>query len=207
MNRTRRDLLIAAVLIGFSRPVRAEDPTAESAVYRALLAYFAAKAGADAEAAHLFIAEKPARLDEALPQGPGETPRPKALEALVPGTTESLRNRFLQVLESSEPIDARWLASEGRLKVTAVSQYEPEGVFTTWADFRARFPEAKGLLRLSRVAIDDDRQTALVYAGYWCGGTCGGGYLFLLASLNNGWRVVHEQQLWVAANDRSVDEA
>jgi hypothetical protein len=195
MNRHRREVLMAAALLGFVPLVRAADKSAESAIYRALFTYFESKA---TEPSHVFVAEKAARLEEVLPEHPSETLRPKRLQALVPGTTESVRNEFLRVLESRRPIDARNLAFEGRIKVTVVSRNEPEDVFNSWGNFRERFPDAKALLRLSHVAIDDDKQTALVCAGYWCGGTCGGGYLFLLANLKNGWRVVHDQMLWVA---------
>jgi hypothetical protein len=195
MNSQRRALLIAATLMSFLPLGRAADKAEQNAVYRALFRYFQRKA---TDSLHLFISENPAQAVEVFGETPQDMPHSKRLEGLVPATTESLRKRFLDALGARDPINVSDLAFEGRLKITLVSRQEPKAIFENWTEFRERFPDAKGLMRISHAAIDDDAQMALVYAGLWCGGTCGGGYLFLLAKLKDGWRVVHDQVLWVA---------
>jgi hypothetical protein len=195
MNSQRRALLIAAALMAFLPLGRAADKAEQNAVYRALFRYFQRKA---TDSLHLFISENPAQAADVLGEALQDMPHTKRLEALVPATTESLRKRFLVALAARDPINVGDLAFEGPLKITLVSRKEPKAILESWPQFRERFPDAKGLMRISHVAIDDDEEMALVYAGLWCGGTCGGGYLFLLAKRKDGWRVVQDQVLWVA---------
>lgn len=64
--------------------------------------------------------------------------------------------------------------------------------------FKNEYPEARGILRLSYSAIDIDSQTAIVYVGFFCGPLCGGGSIYVLAKLKDGWRVVNEKNVWVS---------
>jgi hypothetical protein len=69
-----------------------------------------------------------------------------------------------------------------------------------WARFRARFPDATGLLSVSRVAIDDSQQHALVYVEFACGPECGTGRLVHLARADGRWQVISGELLWVAGS-------
>jgi hypothetical protein len=69
-----------------------------------------------------------------------------------------------------------------------------------WARFHKRFPKAPGLLRVSRVAIDDTEQSALVYVEFACGPECGTGRLIRLARAGDRWQVQSGELVWVAGS-------
>lgn len=64
---------------------------------------------------------------------------------------------------------------------------EYERLLPSLESYRGR---ARGYASFSRPGYSADG-TALVYASYVCGGTCGNTWLFLLARIDDGWRVVH----------------
>ena len=78
--------------------------------------------------------------------------------------------------------------------------FEGEEPALGWARFHARFPDAPGLLRVSRVAIDETQQNALVYIEFACGPECGTGRLVRLARVDGLWRVESGELLWVAGS-------
>ncbi len=69
-----------------------------------------------------------------------------------------------------------------------------------WARFHKRFPNAPGLLRVSRVAIDEQQQQALVYVEFACGPECGTGRLLRLARSDDAWLVQSGELVWVAGS-------
>lgn len=69
---------------------------------------------------------------------------------------------------------------------------------TGWTRFHKRFPHAPGLLRVSRVALDDAHANALVYVEFACGPACGTGRLIRLARVNTTWAVLSGELMWVA---------
>ena len=71
---------------------------------------------------------------------------------------------------------------------------------TGWARFRKRFPAAPGLLRVSRVAVDDPQLQALVYVEFACGPECGTGRLIRLARSGEAWLVQSGELVWVAGS-------
>ncbi len=70
----------------------------------------------------------------------------------------------------------------------------------SWARFHARFPDAPGLLGVSRVAIDEARLNALVYVEFACGPECGTGRLVRLARVDGLWQVLSGELLWAAGS-------
>ncbi len=67
-----------------------------------------------------------------------------------------------------------------------------------WARFHKRFPQAPGLLGVSRVALDDAHTSALVYVEFACGPACGTGRLIRLSRVNSTWAVLSGELMWVA---------
>jgi len=78
--------------------------------------------------------------------------------------------------------------------------FEGDEPALSWARFRARFPEAPGLLRVSRVAIDEARLNALVYIEFACGPECGAGRLVRLARVIGVWQVQSGELIWTAGS-------
>jgi hypothetical protein len=67
-----------------------------------------------------------------------------------------------------------------------------------WDRLRARFPDAEGVIRLSRVAFSADGRWALMYFDIQCGVTCGGGNYLGLRRAGDTWRVVADVNLWAS---------
>ena len=60
-------------------------------------------------------------------------------------------------------------------------------------------PDAGDLMiRLSAISFTDDRQDALVYRMFYCGGLCGEGHILRLQRTPAGWRVVRSVMLWIS---------
>ena len=209
MNSTRRLLLTSAIpLLLFPTMAFSSRVSPASSIFGALFAYLLAQPGTPDV---LVIEELTASIEEVLPPPPAipeanlssMSPAEK-LKGLYPAATETLRTEFLRILARGGAIDRNQFAAEGGVKIVWLSRQQKAAIFDTepqlkaWERFRAQFPHSKSLLRLTAPAIDLDSQTALLYLGWSCGGTCGGGSLFLFARLKDGWRVMHEQQMWVA---------
>ena len=65
-----------------------------------------------------------------------------------------------------------------------------------WVSFYKDHPASRGLFHVSRVAFWKD--FALVYVGWFCGGTCGEGAVFLLRSDHGTWVVQTTVTSWVS---------
>ncbi|HEX6070925.1 MAG TPA: hypothetical protein VFZ18_13915 [Longimicrobiaceae bacterium] len=59
-----------------------------------------------------------------------------------------------------------------------------------WRAFYSAYPRSPGLIRLSRVGFDPERQQALVFVSHSCGGRCGSGAYLLLSNASGSWAVV-----------------
>lgn len=68
---------------------------------------------------------------------------------------------------------------------------------TYWEAFYAAYPDSPGLIRLSRVGFDPERQQALVFVSHVCGGRCGRGVYLLLSDASGSWEVIGKSGEWV----------
>jgi hypothetical protein len=66
-----------------------------------------------------------------------------------------------------------------------------------WADLRAKYPDARGILYLSRVAFNSQMDKALVFAGSACCGSGGGGFL-LMRKEKGVWVVEDGIATWIS---------
>lgn len=73
-----------------------------------------------------------------------------------------------------------------------------EDPVANWARFRQRYPDAPGILRLSRAAFDSYQQQALVYLEFSCGPACGSGRLIHAAREGKGWKALSGELIWIA---------
>jgi hypothetical protein len=64
--------------------------------------------------------------------------------------------------------------------------------------FAKRFPGSHRVISLSNVGFNSNRNEALVYVSYYCGGLCAGGSFFVLKKRSNKWVIAWQHQLWVS---------
>lgn len=74
----------------------------------------------------------------------------------------------------------------------------PEEYANKWKEFYERYPNSPGMISLSRVGFNSDKDQALVYVGNSCGGLCGKGYYVMLMKSDRVWKVQKEMLLWVS---------
>ena len=67
-----------------------------------------------------------------------------------------------------------------------------------WEEFHQKYPNSPGIISLSRVGFNSDKDQALVYTANSCGNLCGKGYYVLLMKSDKGWKVQKEIFLWVS---------
>lgn len=67
-----------------------------------------------------------------------------------------------------------------------------------WKNFFSKFPNAPGILLVSRVGFNSDKTEAVVYAGKSCGTLCGEGYYVRLTKIGDRWTVADQTTVWIA---------
>jgi hypothetical protein len=96
----------------------------------------------------------------------------------------AVRSRDVVSLASvmGEVAGVHWITPDEKRRVfTGGGVREPDR-------FRELFPNANGLLSVSRVGFDAGRRYAAVQVGHWCGSLCGsGGYVLLRRDAHGAW--------------------
>jgi hypothetical protein len=86
------------------------------------------------------------------------------------------------------------------LPYVLLSQAELNAIFAInqdgWGVFHGRYPQADGILTLSRAGFDDRFEQALVYAGYRRQGPGGAGYYVLLKKITGTWTIEQKVKIW-----------
>jgi hypothetical protein len=67
-----------------------------------------------------------------------------------------------------------------------------------WDTFYAQYPDAHGIIQLSRVGFSATLDQALVYVGAMYGDLAGAGYYYLLQKDDSGWTVSCQQMTWIS---------
>lgn len=67
-----------------------------------------------------------------------------------------------------------------------------------WIGYRAAFPNATGILTISRIGLSPDTQWAIVYAGMQSDWLAGSGRLYVLHRRGTTWRIIATRMLWVS---------
>ena len=71
---------------------------------------------------------------------------------------------------------------------------------SNWTRFRAAFPDASGIVRVSRPGIDDAARVAVLYLEFQCGHECGSGRLINLAlDATDSWQVTSGSLVWITS--------
>jgi hypothetical protein len=86
--------------------------------------------------------------------------------------------------------------------VTLISDTEVERLtfdaYEGWRPFWKQYPDAQGILTLSRVTFDVEARRALVYVGIQSGADAGSGSYIVLHRGNDGWVVEDTLLMWVS---------
>ena len=89
------------------------------------------------------------------------------------------------------------LANEERLEI--FNGPDPD---VNWQQFRARFPDAIGIIRVSRPSTDAMAKSALLYLEFECGSKCGSGRLInLVQAVPDQWQVTTGTLVWITSPD------
>ncbi len=107
------------------------------------------------------------------------------------------RNRYR--LEQQLALEGNYhlLADEERVEIFNGS--DPD---VNWQQFRARFPDAAGIIRVSRPSTDDAAKSALLYLEFECGANCGSGRLVNLGrTVSDQWQVTTGTLVWITSPD------
>ncbi len=112
-------------------------------------------------------------------------------------TEQDLLNDFLMknqqswILKSQFNIKAKHVLVSEEEK----SRFSEGGNF--WGAFEEKYPNAQGILSLSRVAFNHTKDRALVYIGNKGSASSGAGYYVLLVKKDNKWVIQDEIMAWV----------
>ena len=74
----------------------------------------------------------------------------------------------------------------------------PEAYAERWRSFYDQYPGSPGIISLSRVGFNANKDQAIVYAANICGGLCGKGYYVLLTMSGRGWKIEKDLMLWIS---------
>ena len=115
-------------------------------------------------------------------------------------TTPELLSRWVALNQEAAPLERNfklalpYVLLDERVRAEIFKSPDPaEG----WRQFTATYPGAPGLLRLSRAALDDAGQNALVYVEFHCGARCGSGRLIRAQLGAKGWQLLSGELIWV----------
>jgi hypothetical protein len=74
----------------------------------------------------------------------------------------------------------------------------PEAYAERWRSFYDKYLDSPGIISLSRVGFNANRDQGIVYVANTCGGLCGKGYYMLLTKSSKGWKIERDLMLWVS---------
>ena len=74
----------------------------------------------------------------------------------------------------------------------------PDDYEKQWKEFYETYPTSPGIISLSRVGFNSNKDEAVVYVANSCGGLCGKGYYVSLMKGEKDWKVQKEMLLWVS---------
>jgi hypothetical protein len=114
---------------------------------------------------------------------------------LEPETAESAKIR-----KETRLLEKRFVLP---VECTLITEDEVDGYFTQagsggWSSFYHTYPDSRGFLRFSRVAINRSATQAFLYVEHRCGGLCGTGHHVFLSKQDGKWVVKKTHLLWIS---------
>ncbi len=102
------------------------------------------------------------------------------------------RNKEQQALKSFLKISTKYVF---------ISRPEIEKIFNNekgWDKFYAKFPRSAGIITISRVGFNPQKDLALVYAGRQSHWTAGAGYSIVLKKEKGDWVIKDKALAWIS---------
>jgi hypothetical protein len=117
---------------------------------------------------------------------------------------ESLRlNRRTYTLQAEFNTTAKYQLLERSRRSEIFNNSDP---VVNWQQFRSQYPNAAGVVRVSRPGIDDTTKTALIYVEFECGAECGSGRALNITQQTDGtWLVVSGFLLWITSPEQATE--
>ena len=167
------------------------EETEEYAVYSALLEKRFAK-----DDVKLLVIQKQtiSSVDNYFIRITVEEPIPD-MKKLFPYVSEDAFLDYRSKNQQSSSLNSKFVLPVKYVVTDKFELKEDEGA--AWIDsFFKKFPDARGMIRLSKVGFNTDRTEAFVFVEYICFALCGGGNNVLLEKNSSGWKVKEEFEGW-----------
>jgi len=106
--------------------------------------------------------------------------------------------RFRAKNKMSYKLENNFISS---LQVVLISEEEINHIFKNgkgWDDFYKKYPHSHGIITLSRVAFNNDKNIAFLSFGNQCHWLTGIGYYVLLRKEDNRWVIVAKVITWIS---------
>ncbi|MBU7038781.1 MAG: hypothetical protein HXS52_12690 [Theionarchaea archaeon] len=116
----------------------------------------------------------------------------------MPSVTQEMIDDFIDKNGKSYPLEDSF---DIRKKVLLLEPDESREIFkdsSGWSEFYSRYPDAQGILTLSRVGFNADMSKALVYLGGQCDWLFGAGFYVLLVKKDGEWSIQGEIMSWIS---------
>lgn len=106
-------------------------------------------------------------------------------------------NRARHTLQAEMSTDTPYTLLETARRDELFNDEDPR---INWTRFSAAFPDANGIVRVSRPGIDDAARVALLYLEFECGHECASGRLInLTLDATESWQVTSGSLVWITS--------
>ena len=149
----------------------------------------------------ILFAPDTSTTDEAFSGG---EPVQQWLKIEFPEASDAVIDDLARVMSASVQLEIsrRLVRTEIRFaiaqKATLARIFERKSLAVAWDAFYKEYPTASGVMRMSRVGIDDESKQALFYWSLVPAGLGGTGNFALLQRRFGVWRVLGSKQVWIS---------
>lgn len=132
-----------------------------------------------------------------------DSPHRNRFKKAMPQATDAVIDDFLRVLESRSALQIPRHLVHRNVRLQMASEVELDRIFKAaggqgWINFHKAYPQAGGLVRLSRAGLDESSSQALFFMSISGGMMRGAGFYVLLHRHLGIWRVLATEQAWVS---------
>lgn len=137
--------------------------------------------------------------DAMLPTNPDK----ERLKKAVPQATDAVIDDFIRVLAADSALQMPLHLVHRNIRLQMAREVELDRIFNVadgqgWGNFHKAYPEAGGLVRLSRAGLDERSTQALFFMSISGGITRGVGFFVLLHRRFGIWRVLATGEAWIS---------
>ena len=194
-------LLLLFIVAACSRSGQDDLPrpsALESEVYTALIGQMALGSPEQTNSSAVLTRKTAIKTSHSMPSI--NSPLPRQVHRDIPTLTEALWTDFTQ--RNAEQAELRNVFTEQGV-TEVVHEDSIDAIFSSppvggWHVFHDRYPEAEGIITVSRVGFNADNSQALVFFAFNCGGLCGSGKYAFLRRMDGEWRLIATSIAWEA---------